>query len=62
MAGPDQNLDGGNLRRATRDSCGFLVTLLSDLVKCAPVAVQYRLLAAQSLPPLYRYIYVLRVN
>ena len=62
MAGPDLIFDGGDLAPAAVDSCGHPLTLFSNLIERAAVAFQYRLLAAQFLPPLHHHVHILRVQ
>ena len=62
MAGPDLIFDGGDLAPAAVDSCGHPLTLFSNLIERAAVAFQYRLLAAQFLPPLHHHVHILRVS
>jgi len=62
MAGTNLRFDGCDLAPATSESRRYLLALLGDLVERAPVAFEDRLLTAQCLPPLDRYINVFRIK
>jgi hypothetical protein len=62
MAGQKLRSDGRYLPAAARDSCRLLSSLVADLVKGPPVAIQRGFLPGQRLPALHDDVDVLRVQ
>src|ERR1039458_2084874 len=62
MARPDLGFHRGDLAPATGNSRGLLPALLDDLIEAAPVSVESRLLARETLPPRNRHIDVLGID
>src|SRR5262249_21725532 len=62
MAGEDQRFDFRDLAAASCDSCCDPHPRVFDLGECPAIAVEFRFLAAQSLPAQYRDVNILRIE